>query len=928
MSIRVNVGWRGAYGLVALLALGAGCDEGGGGPATRIEDLPIQSAPRVAGLSAPVDVVYDDRGIPHIYAATLVDAFRAQGYLMARDRMGQMEFLRRGVTGRLAEVAGSLDPSLVQGDVTMRVLGIPRQARAIWESLAGDEDMREGLQAFSDGVTAYIDELRAGTSRLPGILPELLPAAMLTDWTPEDTLALARYQTYNLSFTAWDEIDRSLAQQAVAAAFPGDSPDPRLAARAGLFTDLWPLAPAEVALTRADFLGPPPPRPAPLPPGLRPSLPQLQAAHRFAAALRRFDALQFGPERGSNNWAVAGAGMASGLATLASNPHLGLSSPPVFWFVHLNTARAGGDWDTLGLAFAGTPGITLGFNRDIAWGATVSNFDVTDVYQEVITAGAAGAPDTVLFDGAQVPLTRQHEVVRLNAGDPVEFDVEFVPHHGPILPSTRTADSALSVRWVGEQPSNEIACFLGLATARGVQDIQAALEHFEVGGQNFMFATSAGDIYWSTHAEVPVRDARALAWTPGQPGLPAPDRVLPGTGEYEWQGSLDHAHIPTAENPADGFLATANQDQVGTNSDGNPFNDPVYLGWGFDLGHRMARIKGRLAELTARGAVTTEELSALQGDHRSPLGAALAPALVSALAALLEERDAPGSHPDLAALVAEAGPAGLGELQTAHDRLAAWSSFLAPSGLEHEASAAQVADSVAASLFNASLVKLAPLALGDELARTGLEAGQWPDGQAVARTLAWAVNAPERLASYDAASGQSVLWDDLDTEPEVETRDERLARAVWLALQELESRLGADPAAWQWGRLHTLRLKTLIPVDRFGADTFSIPPPGDPAYPDGFPRHGDNFTVDPANFGLWDPDSFGYSHGPTQRLVAEMGPDGPRAWNALPGGQQHDPAGLHHADEMERWRRNEAPPLAYEELDVVTHAERRIQLVP
>jgi penicillin G amidase len=926
MIRHLNVCGLGVCTLAALLALGAGCDEGGGGAATRIEDLPIQEAPQLAGLSAPVDVVYDDRGIPHIYAANLPDAFRAQGYVMARDRMGQMEFLRRGVTGRLGEVAGSLDASLVQGDVAMRVLGIQRQARAIWASLADDPDMRAGLQAFADGVTAYIDELRAGESSLPGILPTLLPTSILTDWTPEDTLALARYQTYNLSFSGWDEIDRSLAQQAVAAAFPADSPDPRLVARSGMFADLWPLAPAEVALTRSDFLGPPPPRPAPPAPGLRPSRAQLEAARRFVAELRSFDALQFGPERGSNNWAVAGAEMASGAATLASDPHLGLSSPPVFWFVHLNTARAGGDWDTLGLAFAGTPGVTLGFNRDVAWGATVSNFDVTDVYQEAITAGAGGAPDTVLFNGAQVPITKQHEVVNLNMGDPVEFDVEFVPHHGPILPSTRTAGSAISVRWVGEQPSNEIACFMGLATARGVQDIQAALEHFEVGGQNFMFATSAGDIYWSTHAAVPVRDARALAWTPAAPTLPAPDRVLPGTGEYEWQGFLDAAHIPTAENPAAGFLATANQDQVGTNTDGNPFNDSVYLGWGFDLGHRMSRVRGRLGELTARGAVTPEELSALQGDHRSPLGAALAPALVAALAALIAERDAPGSHPELAALVAEIGPAGLAKLQSAHDRLAAWTSFLAPSGLENEAGAAQVTDSVAASLFDVSLVKLAPLVLGDEVARLG--GGVRPEAQEVARTLAWAVSAPERLATYDAAGGDTVLWDDLDTEPAVETRDERLSRAVWQAVQELETRLGPDPATWQWGRLHTLRLKTLIPVDRFGADIFSIPPPDDPTYPDGFPRHGDNFTVDPAGFGVWDPDSFGYANGPTQRLVAEMGPDGPRAWNALPGGQQHDPAGLHHADEMEHWRHNEAPPLAYEELDVVTHAERRIQLVP
>jgi penicillin amidase len=908
----------------------AGCaEEGRPGPPSRIEDLPIDEQTTLTGLSAPVEVVVDARGIPHIYAQSLPDALRAQGYLMARDRMGQMEFLRRGVTGRLAELAGSLDPSLISADQGSRWLGFHRQARAIWDSLAGDAGMRAALEAYAAGVTAHLDELRAGRARLPGILPELLPAAKLEDWSPLDTLALARYQTYSLSYTGWDEVRRSLAAESVARAFPPGDPDPRLAGRAGLFQDLWPLAPAHVALTHPGFLDsltPAPPRPAPRPgpARARPALELLAHAERFGAAFRDFDAALAGPDRGSNNWAVAADRTAAGVPVLCSDPHLQLTSPPVFWFVHLNTARAGGDWDCLGLSFAGTPGVTLGFNRDLAWGATVSNFDVTDVYLEEITPGEGGAPDTVRFQGQQVPLQKEREVVRVNTGEAVEFDVEFVPHHGPILRDSRTPTQGLSVRWTGEAPSNEIAAFMGFATARGVDDLRAALGHFEVGGQNFMFATRAGDVFWSSRAHVPVRDPRALAWSPEAPEGLGPDRVLPGTGEAEWTGRLPEERIPWDQNPARGFLATSNQDQVGTNSDGNPFDDAVYLGWGFDLGHRMRRVDERLSALVGRGQVTREELAGLQGDHRSPLGAELAPALVQALDALAEEQASPGSHPDLAALAAEIGPAGLGRLRTARDRLFAWSSFETPAGLEHEASPGQVSDSLAASLFNASLLRLAPLVLADEVARIGAR----PGPQEVARVLQWAVHEPRRLTSFSEAAGDTLLWDDLDTEAVQETRAERLARAVWQAVTYLETRLGPDMATWQWGRLHTLRMQTLVPVDRFGQDTFSIPPPGDARYPDGFPRHGDNFTVDPANFGVWDPNRFAYTHGPTQRLVAELHPDGPRAWNALPGGQQHDPQAPHHADEAELWRKNESAPLAYEEADVVRSAERRIRLVP
>jgi penicillin amidase len=193
--------------------------------------------------------------------------------------------------------------------------------------------------------------------------------------------------------------------------------------------------------------------------------------------------------------------------------------------------------------------------------------------------------------------------------------------------------------------------------------------------------------------------------------------------------------------------------------------------------------------------------------------------------------------------------------------------------------------------------------------------------------LQWAILEPQKLATYDAQLGDTVLWDDLATPAVSETRDERIARGMLDALALLRTRLGDDPKEWQWGRLHTLKLESLVP-SLTGESVVTIPKPGDTTFPDGFPRPGDNFGVDASNFGMWNPESFAYTSGPVQRLVVEMTTDGPRVWNALPGGQHFDPESKHHADEAELWRRNKATPVYFTESDVNAHVETKLSFSP
>jgi penicillin amidase len=893
------------------------------------------------GLQGAVEVIVDDRAMPHIYAESLHDAALVQGYLMARDRYPQMEIIRRNVTGRLAEFIGPLSPAALESDVAARVIGFKRTADKIYASLKADDPVKIAMDAFAVGVNLHVKDLRDKTEKLPAgaDLLELLlqqPEAF-TDWTPEDSIAIGRYLSHALSYSASDDVAMTAAMAKVAEVFPAGDP------REGLFRDFWSFAPARDVFTRDGFPNvgmdsgtkaviKPPHKGKVISPA-RPEASVMASATRFLSMVDRLSAKLGDESRGSNNWIVSGSKTASGAPLMANDPHLSLPSPPLFWYAHLSTKRAGGDLDVQGIALAGVPGIILGYNEHIAWGSTTAGYDVTDVYEETITEGANGAPDTVLFKGQQVPIEIIKETIKVSGGNDVVIELERVPHHGIIMPTIekgavvpRTSQTALSVRWTGDDVSHETAAFLKLDMARSLEEAQAALDSFEVGAQSFVIATREGDIFWSTQSRVPVRDPKAMTYDPAtQMGL-APAMVLPGDGSAEWIGDLDEKYIPHDLNPTRGFIATANNDLVGTSKDGNPFNDPHFVTWDSDIGHRVARITERLTELTDKGQVTPEDMVSVQGDHKSALGALLTPAFIAAAKRVAKERATPGTHADLTELVSGASAEDLDALAAATSRLEKWTSFEASAGVDigdGEPPPEEVADSIAAAIFNVATKHVVQLAFGDEADALGTR--PWTSN--TAKVLQWAILEPQRLATYSDALKDTVLWDDLKTDGVMESRDERIARAMLEAIDSLTTKLGADMEGWRWGKLHTVVFEALVPSLQ-GESAANIPAPGDMKFPGGFPRPGDNFGIDAASFGVWNVDSYSFDSGPVQRLVVEMTPTGPKAWNALPGGQHYDPSSKHHADEAEHWRRNAAPPLYFTDADVNAHVETKLNFRP
>ncbi len=392
--------------------------------ATDVTDLPIAETMTFPQLSAPVDVVRDSRGIPHVYASTLNDASFVIGYVHAHDRLFQMDVFRRIPSGTASELLGfpdlqvgaGPDPTVppfpgnisnVTQDLFFQTLGLRRAAVDSFNAMS--PSVQSALQAYADGVNEFISFANA-TGNLP---PEyaLLNITQVAPWTPIDSIAFGKLQAFQLSFDFDDGPTGDLANiQAGLGAGPGAT---------AYAQDLARIEPAENAFTVPDGNGTPIPlanatvaKPVMLakaekverPLSKRTKSEQQKAiaaarkatvkkAREYIAQLMQQPAMRAIRERGivgSNEWGVDGSVTDSGFPILANDPHLGLGSPATFYELHINTKDRGGDTNVTGIGFAGAPGVVQGHNEHIAWGSTTNPTDVTDWYIEDISSDNSG----------------------------------------------------------------------------------------------------------------------------------------------------------------------------------------------------------------------------------------------------------------------------------------------------------------------------------------------------------------------------------------------------------------------------------------------------------------------------------------------------------------------------------------------------------
>ena len=889
---------------------------------TAVSDLPLGITLRDPKLTGAVDLVRDEWGIPHIYGRSMPDVAFAQGWVMAADRFVQMDLARHQADGSLAELLGVLSPSLIDTDIRYRLHHMRKTAEKTWAELSGsadptDQKLTKIMESFAAGVNMYLNALKKGDYQLPVALGFVYQPANTKPWTPVDSMLLGVLQAFQLSFDASSEIERSLMEAKDAAAF-GMAKDPQLKARSGISKDLSIFAPFDPTYTIDGWTGMNGDTSrAALPAAGPDALALLEAAAPSVKGIGADRAVN--PARGSNNWIVGPQLSETGHVLVANDTHLDLGNPATFYLSHLSATGESKPVNVMGVQFPGIPGVILGMNDHVAWGATTNYLDVTDVYQETVVACDGGGPTPcVMWKGNKVPLVPRKETIGIGKYGQIASTLEItyydVPHHGPIIPRIMgnhqleaLGSQEMSIRYTGYDGGQLFRAIYGLDAASTMKEAVDSLDRdFTFGGQNWVIGDDAGNFGWTQYVRVPRRSRAAAPW-----------KVMPGDGTAEWGPDMDPRYIPHSYNPGKNYLATANADPIGVTDDGDPWNEPtvdgtpLYLAADYDAGTRVGRIVKRIEAVRKGGKkISLDEMQSIQADAVSEWGQAFAPVLTDAAVALTDEAKKPGTHPELAAIVAGASPFALAAIENLTTIVPNWS-FDTPSGLDEEKpTAAQVRDSLVTTVVSAFQGRFIARALGDELASLG----EQPSSAFVFKLIARMCTAPDKLQTgVSKMTGDAVLFDDLAT-PRVEGKREIAAAALVDAVQFLAQTLGMDATQWRWGRLHGLTLE--FPA---GIDALNVPTSKEMA--GGFPRHGAVGTVDVASFGL-STMSFNYSEGPAIRFVCDLDPKGPRARNALPGGEVFDPASSHYRDQMEQWRANKTFDLAFSVADVRASATR------
>ena len=476
---------------------------------TAVAALPqLDGTLQLQGLSAPVSVIRDAQGMPHITAANLDDLFFAQGFVTAQDRLWQMDLNRRYGRGELAEILGNRAP-VIKLDRLHRYLQL-KQAADRGVALLSPEKQRY-LADYARGVNALIEQQKGHLPiefRFLGYEPR--------PWTISDSLIIGLNIAESLNTQFKLEHDR---EALIAKLTPEEA------------ADLYPNG------SWRDR----PPSALPRNQQYTPSAPPKDDS-AFDPWLRRFVPMSGRScddcVLGSNNWVVSGAHTASGKPLLSNDMHLQHSIPGVWYETHLQS----GDYDVAGVSFPGLPWVIAGHNQRIAWGFTNVGPDVQDLFVETFNAnGEYQTPE-----GWKKPETIP-EIIHVKGADDIRLDVE-VTRHGPIVTGVFPGETRkLALEWTIYDPQTVGLNFFDMNSAQNWAQFTQAISRFGGAAQNVVYADVDGHIGYHAAGFVPVR-------AKGNGLLPVPGN----TDEYAWMGYVPFDQLPSVFDPASGVVATAN----------------------------------------------------------------------------------------------------------------------------------------------------------------------------------------------------------------------------------------------------------------------------------------------------------------------------------------------------------------------------------
>lgn len=546
----------------------------------------------IPSVSAPVQVVRDERGVPHIFAQNDNDAYLALGYIMASDRLFQMDLYRRAAAGKLAEIVGE---SMVENDKALRRTGMYLGAQKTNEALKQENSTEyQAAVRFSQGVNAYISSLSDHElpfeCRLLGYRPK--------EWDTYSTCLILQYMSYDLTFSQGDISDAVLydvlGEKIYNELYPEHSlyPVPHNPEPQGVISVLETtrrlrgMGAVDSSHTHAD---------------LSPKKSRVDHAHSLSGRVRtgiafaeyggllkdfyRKTAPFVGEEhdgKGSNNWVVTGSKTQSGRPILSGDPHLALSLPAIWYEVQIVTPTN----NVYGVTIPGAPGIIIGSNKHCAWTFTNTGADVMDFY-------------TVEFDPTKKRY-RHDSVWRDTREDIYTLKVKNAPdlrdtirytHQGPIIIDYR--GKQLALQWTAHSVATTLKALWRFNHAQNYREFEAGMKYWNVPAQNIAYADSMGNISLRTCGTIPLRRSGTGKFiTDG------------ATNEGEWIGAIPYDSMPASINPQRDWLASANQEPV-------PPSYPYFLlqGWGFP--HRGMRIQEMLEY--AQG-LTADSMRIMQTD--------------------------------------------------------------------------------------------------------------------------------------------------------------------------------------------------------------------------------------------------------------------------------------------------------------------------
>lgn len=503
---------------------------------------------KIPGLRDKVSVHMDKWGTPHIYAQNEHDLFMAQGYVHAQHRLWQMELNRAQGNGRLSSILGK---KVIPSDILLRTFGLRRIAEKTWNKL--DEDTRNILLAYAEGVNVYIDTHQ---NKLP--LEFNLLRVKPERWTPIDTLSFGNLMGYWLSGNIKLEYLRSKMVAQIGPELTSQLFPPRM-------KDYPLIIPNEVENYK-------------------------NLTKDSVSVGTIYDQWIGDPDEGwgSNCWTVHGNRTNSGKPMLATDMHLFLGVPSIWYQNGLH----GGRFNCVGFSLTGVPNIIVGHNQSIAWGVSNLSPDCQDLYIEELDD--LEHPTKYKYNGQWLDLDVVHEVIDVKGGEKVPFDI-FMTKHGPILPSIMGDDvskTPFAMRWAIEEGNMLFSAVVKLNLASNWRQFREAISIWDNPGQNFVYADVNGNIGYQASGKVPIRRKKHNGLLP-----------VPGwNGENEWIGFIPFEDMPATYNPVKGHVATANNQIISDNY-------PYILTLDWYPGFRAKRISDMLS---ASDKLTMDDMKNIQ----------------------------------------------------------------------------------------------------------------------------------------------------------------------------------------------------------------------------------------------------------------------------------------------------------------------------